>query len=344
MRPSARYRTRSAIAAARASWVTITIVCPRSATEWRSSSRISAPVFESRFPVGSSANTTSGCETSARAIATRCCWPPESSAGRCESRSPSPTDSTSSSKNAGSGFSPAIASGSRMFSSAFSIGSRLKNWKTKPMCSRRSLVRSESSSVVISLPAIVTDPEVGLSRPARMCIRVDLPEPDGPMTAVSFPARHLDRHTAERVDRRLALAVAPCHVARDDDRPVLALHGFSPRSRYLDHRLPAPKTAHGAENPTPVLGNDPDAAPGTVTLAGSAQPPLRLGEHVAEDADDLVHLGLGRDERRRDLHDGVAAVVGAADQPGLEECRREVAAQQRLALGVVERLPSSPCP
>ena len=45
-----------------------------------------------------------------------------------------------SSKNAGSGFSPAIESGSTMFSSAVSIGSRLKNWKTKPMCSRRSSV------------------------------------------------------------------------------------------------------------------------------------------------------------------------------------------------------------
>ena len=37
---------------------------------------------ESRLPVGSSAKTTAGSVTSARAIATRCCWPPESSAGR----------------------------------------------------------------------------------------------------------------------------------------------------------------------------------------------------------------------------------------------------------------------
>ena len=72
-----------------------------------------------------------------------------------------------------------------MFSRAFSIGSRLKNWKTKPMCSRRSFVSSLSPSVVISVPATSTVPEVGLSSPARMCIRVDLPEPDGPMTAVS---------------------------------------------------------------------------------------------------------------------------------------------------------------
>ena len=74
-----------------------------------------------------------------------------------------------------------------MFSSAVSIGSRLKNWKTKPMWRRRSLVRSESFSVVISVPETETEPLVGLSSPARMCISVDLPEPEGPITAVSFP-------------------------------------------------------------------------------------------------------------------------------------------------------------
>ena len=47
--------------------------------------------FESRLPVGSSAKTTAGLETSARATATRCCWPPESSAGRWVRRSSSPT-------------------------------------------------------------------------------------------------------------------------------------------------------------------------------------------------------------------------------------------------------------
>ena len=30
-------------------------------------------------------------------------------------------------------------------------------------------------------------PEVSVSRPARQCISVDLPEPDGPMIAVNSP-------------------------------------------------------------------------------------------------------------------------------------------------------------
>src|SRR5207248_2983050 len=43
-------------------------------------------------------------------------------------------------------------------------------------------------------------------------------------------------------------------------------------------------------------------------LAAQALPGLR--EHVAEDPDDLVELGRARDERRRDLHDGIAAARG----------------------------------
>ena len=49
---------------------------------------ISPPVWESRLPVGSSASSSSGSLTSARAMATRCCSPPESSNGLCSVRSP----------------------------------------------------------------------------------------------------------------------------------------------------------------------------------------------------------------------------------------------------------------
>ena len=45
----------------------------------------------SRLPVGSSARIIAGRVTSARAIATRCCWPPESSEGRWWTRSARPT-------------------------------------------------------------------------------------------------------------------------------------------------------------------------------------------------------------------------------------------------------------
>ncbi len=41
----------------------------------------SAPEWLSRLPVGSSARMSAGSVTSARATATRCCWPPDSSVG-----------------------------------------------------------------------------------------------------------------------------------------------------------------------------------------------------------------------------------------------------------------------
>ena len=74
-----------------------------------------------------------------------------------------------------------------MFSSAVSVGTRLNAWKTKPMRSRRSSVSCLSSGAEIDV-ADETEPEVSVSRPATQCISVDLPEPDGPMMAVKWPA------------------------------------------------------------------------------------------------------------------------------------------------------------
>ena len=91
-----------------------------------------------------------------------------------------------------------------MFSSAVSIGSRLKNWKMKPMCCRRSFVIAVSLSWLSRVPAIVTWPSVGWSSAARRCISVDFPEPEGPMTAVSFP-----RSTASVTPRSACTAASP---------------------------------------------------------------------------------------------------------------------------------------
>ena len=87
-----------------------------------------------------------------------------------------------------SGLRPAIASGSRMFSSAVSVGTRLKDWNTKPISSRRSRVSALSLSAVSSWSPISTDPESAVSSAAQQCISVDLPEPLGPITAVNSPA------------------------------------------------------------------------------------------------------------------------------------------------------------
>src|SRR5262249_48792700 len=57
-------------------------------------SMIEAPVWLSRFAVGSSASTSSGSFTNARAMATRCFWPPLNWLGRCFCCSIRPTDSS----------------------------------------------------------------------------------------------------------------------------------------------------------------------------------------------------------------------------------------------------------
>ena len=59
-----------------------------------SSSITASPFFESRLPVGSSASRIDGSPHTARATATRCCWPPESWLGRCLARCAMPTRSS----------------------------------------------------------------------------------------------------------------------------------------------------------------------------------------------------------------------------------------------------------
>ena len=118
-----------------------------------------------------------------------------------------------------------------------SIGSRLKNWNTNPMCSRRSSVSSASSSVVISVPAIVTVPVVGLSRPARMCISVDLPGAGRAHHGEQVAAVDRHRHAAQGLDRGGSLAVAAGHVPRLDDRRPTHLADAGGRSLQSPRRL-----------------------------------------------------------------------------------------------------------
>ncbi len=75
-----------------------------------------------------------------------------------------------------------------MFSRAVSTGTRLKDWKTKPIRSRRSRVSLRSLRFSSSVSPIIAVPAVSRSSPAAQCSRVDFPEPDGPMIAVSRPA------------------------------------------------------------------------------------------------------------------------------------------------------------
>ena len=91
--PSTMWMLRCARRASSGSCVTRTTVVPESlicssrSITWRA-------IRESRLPVGSSARISAGSPAMARAIATRCCWPPESCDGMCFMREASPTSSS----------------------------------------------------------------------------------------------------------------------------------------------------------------------------------------------------------------------------------------------------------
>ena len=77
IRPSSMTMILSACSATSRSCVTMTMVRPWACRRWKMAST-SAPLLESRLPVGSSARMIDGSLIRARAMATRCCWPPES--------------------------------------------------------------------------------------------------------------------------------------------------------------------------------------------------------------------------------------------------------------------------
>jgi hypothetical protein len=80
-----------------------------------------------------------------------------------------------------------MSTGNRTFSSAESVGIRLKNWNTKPIRSRLRSVSFLSDNPESSVPPTTTRPEEGLSSAPRMCNSVLFPEPEGPMIAANSP-------------------------------------------------------------------------------------------------------------------------------------------------------------
>ncbi len=108
--------------------------------------------------------------------------------------------------HAGSAFSPAIESGSRTFSSAVSIGSRLKNWKTKPMLAAPELgQRRCRSSCVIVLAGDRRRRRSSACRARRGCASASTcPSRKGPSRRPARPAS-----TSSETPRSASTAVSP---------------------------------------------------------------------------------------------------------------------------------------
>lgn len=88
-------------------------------------------------------------------------------------------------------------------SAAVSEGKRLGCWKTIPIRERRSALSSPRPSPAVSRPATRTVPLSGVISVAATASRLDLPEPDGPTTAVRLPSGTY-RLTRSRAVRRLS--------------------------------------------------------------------------------------------------------------------------------------------
>jgi hypothetical protein len=169
------------------SWVMHIMVMPSWASCTMTSST-SPTISGSSADVGSSNSMTMGSMLSARAMATRCCWPPESWPGYLSLWGIKPTRSSI--------FRPrALASvvlrrstltcASVRFSVTLRCGNSSKCWKTMPTRAR-SLGRFVFG-FTSEIPSTTMSPCWIGSSALTVLISVDLPEPDGPQTTTTSP-------------------------------------------------------------------------------------------------------------------------------------------------------------
>ena len=139
--------------------------------------------LKSSDPSGSSSRSTVGLLISARAKATRCCWPPDRPPGRRSAKVVSPTiSSISHTRRSRAAFSmPFIFRLNSTFWNTVRWGNSAKLWNIIEV-SRRAGGRS-----VTSFPAMTIVPSDTSSRPPIIRNVVVLPQPDGPSMATNSP-------------------------------------------------------------------------------------------------------------------------------------------------------------
>ena len=188
MRPWSKNITRSATSRAKPiSWVTTIIVMPPRA-RLRITSSTSLTISGSSAEVGSSNSITLGCMARARAMATRCCCPPDSCQGYLWAWSCMPTRRSScmaSSLACARGVWRMRRGASVTLSSTLMWPNRLNCWNTMPTSQRWRCSVARSSHT--STPSIVMRPLSWGS--SRLIARssVLLPEPEAPMMTVTSP-------------------------------------------------------------------------------------------------------------------------------------------------------------
>ena len=192
---------------------------------------MSAPVFESRFPVGSSARITRSSTTSARAIATRCCSPPDSWLGRCPARSASPTSARSASDRSAARPAPhrSVRAPTSTFFERGERRDQVELLEDEPERAQPEL--GECRRQRRQVAALEEHwPTLGRSSAPSSWSSVVLPEPLGPSSATNSPAAIVGRRRRERARRS-----SPCVKSFEALRTRRAARAHRPSQRVGGH-------------------------------------------------------------------------------------------------------------
>ncbi len=279
--------------------------------------------------VGSSASRSAGRAATARATATRSRWPLE----RSETRRPAaPARPTAASDSAAR---PAASSASTRrserpsstFSAAVRKGTSPASWLTSPTLSAGSGPARRGRGPRPPCPRTTTSPSVGRSSPASRRRSVVLPEPDGPVTAVSLPPPKVAVSSASAVR-----AAAPSPYVRETSRPPrrsASAAGAGPGS-------PPACASAGARAPAAAWRRMPCSCRRADACEPDPRPPeqlLREAEPAAATDDDRLVPAVG--ERGLLAH---AAVADADDAIGDRRGLRVVADEHGRRAGVAGEL------
>lgn len=167
------------------SWVTSTAVVPVRRTTSRVSARTWPRSPSSRLENGSSSSRTFGRGASARARASRCCSPPESSCGYRPARWPSRTSSSMAATRSRRSRRGTALRPNATLRATSRWGNNAWSWKTRPTLRRSGWCQQPPPATVS--PAMAIRPASGRSSPAMSRRSVDLPQPLGPITATTDP-------------------------------------------------------------------------------------------------------------------------------------------------------------
>ena len=209
--------------------------------------------FGSRLPVGSSARSRMGALATARAMATRCCSPPESCGG---------TMATAFGKaeiaeqlicalprlgrlEPGDHLRRHDILHRRKFRQQMvESGRRSRYWTAQGWCAR------DPSCPKSAKPSISTSPSSGFSSSPAICSKVDLPAPEGATNATACPGYKGRFSAAEDFQKAFAFAVAADDAAQPQRRlHEVVIHGAEPPPDRAAPRARRDRWSRGRRGP-----------------------------------------------------------------------------------------------